>query len=135
MRQAGQEAAQKAKDGKKKPVETFHGVGEAEPVKGLDKSEVVPPPITVLDPPPEKQTVEMTTILQSPTSSAWRRAPEVDGRPTISPSSTAWKPTDTDLPILMHRGSSLSQASAEEIKQIEEDAAIPEEDEDELEDD
>ena len=142
MRQAGQEAAQKAKDGKKKPVETFDGVGEAEPVKkDLDKSAVIPPPITILYPPPDTHTVEVTTILQSPTSSAWRRAPEMDGRPAISrgseekleslqsPNSTAWRPTHTDLPVLTHRGSSVSQASAEEIKQVEQDETIPEEDE------
>lgn len=145
MRQAGQEAAQKAKDGKKKPVETFDGVGEAEPVKkDLDNPTVIPAPISVLHPPPEKHTIEGATILQSPTSSAWRRAPGRDGKRGISrgteekpdslqsPNSTAWRPTDTDLPVLTHRGSSVSQASAEEIKQVEQDETIPEEDEDAL---
>ena len=82
MRQAGQEAAQKANDSKTKPVETFDGVGEAEPIKkDLEKPSVVPPPITVLHPPTENHTIETTSLLQSPTSSAWRQVPEVDSKP------------------------------------------------------
>jgi len=138
MRQAGQEAAQKAKDSKKKAPETFDGVGEADPVEqALKKSAVVPPPIAVLDPP---HTVDSNTVLQSPSSSAWRRAPDgkihtprtsIDKIESLqSPNSTAWKPTDTDGPVLIHRGSSLSIASAEEIKQVEEEEKILEEDED-----
>jgi hypothetical protein len=98
MRQAGQEAAQKAKDSKKKPAETLEGVGEAEPTKESQKSAVKPPPITVLDLPPS---VESTAALQSPGSSAWRRAPggkfhspksSLDNLESLqSPNSTAWK--------------------------------------------
>ncbi|KUJ10998.1 uncharacterized protein LY89DRAFT_758673 [Mollisia scopiformis] len=43
LRQVGQEAAQKAKDNKKKPMETFSGVGKAEPAKD---EKAVPAPIT-----------------------------------------------------------------------------------------
>jgi hypothetical protein len=143
LRQAGQEAAQKAKDGKKKaPVETFDGVGEAEPVKkDLEKSATIPPPIAILDPLTAKNTTQMKATLQSPTSTAWRKAAP-DGnistarRRSIeilesmqSPNSTAWKPTDVDPPILTHRGSSISLASAEEIRQIEEECKIDEVDE------
>jgi len=141
MRQAGQEAAQKAKDSKKKPAETLEGVGEAEPTKESQKSAVKPPPITVLDLPPS---VESTAALQSPGSSAWRRAPggkfhspksSLDNLESLqSPNSTAWKPTDTDAPVLVHRGSTISEASEECIKQVEEDEKILEEDEDAEED-
>ncbi|RDL38329.1 uncharacterized protein BP5553_02669 [Venustampulla echinocandica] len=148
LRQLGQEAAEKAKDIKKKAAETRSGVGKAEPAKEAEKS-ATPAPVTaaVSDPSTEKGPVNADTILQSPTSSAWRRAPESLSRPTTprylsdkleslqSPTSTAWKPTDIDRPILSHRGSSISLASAEEIKQVEQDQAIPEEDEEEDEED
>jgi hypothetical protein len=148
LRQAGQEAAQKAKDGKKKaPVETFDGVGEAEPAKkDLEKSATIPPPIAIPDPSTEKRTVQTKAALQSPTSTAWRKAAP-DGNITTarrrsieilesmqSPNSTAWKPTDVDPPILTHRGSSISLASAEEIRQIEEECKIDEVDEEDEED-
>lgn len=140
MRQAGQEAAQKAKDSKKKPAETLEGVGEADPVKD-SKSAVIPPPIAVHDPP---QSVEDKAALQSPGSSAWRSAPggkfhtpksSLDKVESLqSPNSTAWKPKDTNPPVLVHRGSSISEASEECIKKVEEDEKIVEEDEDSEED-
>jgi len=152
LRQAGQEAAQKAKDGKKKapPVETFDGLGEVEPVKkDLEKSATIPPPIAIVNPSTEKRTVETKTkaSLQSPTSTAWRKgAPDGNistaRRRSIeilesmqSPNSTAWKPTDIDPPILTHRGSSISLASAEEIRQVEEECKIDEVDEEDEEED
>lgn len=144
MRQAGQEAAQKAKEAKKKATETFTGIGEAEPDKRdveKVKSAAIPPSISLIQPLSDQHNIVTPTILQSPTSTAWKLTPEsshthsVDEKDKLqrasfqSPTSTAWKPTDTDPPILMHRGSSVSSASAECIKQIEEDEAIPEEDE------
>jgi hypothetical protein len=42
--------------------------------------------------------------------------------------------TDTDAPVLVHRGSTISEASEECIKQVEEDEKILEEDEDAEED-
>jgi hypothetical protein len=144
MRQAGQEAAQKAKDAKKKVTETFTGVGEAEPErKDVEKvkSAAVPLSISLTQPLSDRHNIVTPTILQSPTSTAWKRTPESSHTHSAdetgklqrasfqSPTSTAWKPTDTDPPILMHRGSSVSSASAECIKQIEEDETIPEEDE------
>jgi hypothetical protein len=42
-----------------------------------------------------------------------------------------WKPTDVDPPVLHHRGSSIEVADKEEIRQIEEECAIKEEDEEE----
>jgi hypothetical protein len=141
MRQAGQEAAQKAKDSKKKPVEALEGIGEADPVKESQKSAVIPPPIAVLGPP---HSVESTAALQSPGSSAWRSAPggkfhtpksSLDKLESLqSPNSTAWKPTDIDAPVLVHRGSTISEASEECITRVEEDETIVEEDEDAEED-
>jgi len=129
LRQAGQEAAQKAKDNKKKvSVETFDGLGEAEP----PKEKTIPAPITVQT----QLLIEAPTLMQSPTSTTWRRAPGSESKvpqhsinkleSLQSPNSTAWKPTDTDPPVLTHRGS-----SAEGIKQVEEGCAAKEEDEEE----
>jgi hypothetical protein len=65
LRQAGAEAAQKAKDSKKKaPVETFDGVGEAEPPK--------PAPIEV---PTITNKIETLTIMQEPSTGTWSRGP------------------------------------------------------------
>jgi len=142
MHQVGQEAAQKAKDAKKKVVETLSGTGEAETAKKETDRPVAEPAITTGAQSPDTHSVETTTLLQSPTSTAWKREPETHGSSTPpphsiealeslqSPTSTTWKPVDTDLPILSHRGSNVSQASAEEIKRIEEEEAIPEVDED-----
>ena len=150
MRQAGQEAAQKAKDAKKKATETFTGVGEAEPEK-KDVENVgtksVPSSISLSQPLSPKHNIITPTILQSPTSTAWKSAPDSIPTPAYSademgklqkaslqsPNSTTWKPTDTNPPIMMHRGSSVSSASAECIKQIEDDETIPEEDEEDSE--
>lgn len=142
MKQAGEEAAQKAKDSKKKAPETLEGVGEADPVEEAPKKpEATLPPLAVLDPP---HNVSSNTVLQSPTSSAWRSDPSKSFHTPKSslsklesmqsPTSTAWKPSDTDGPVLMHRGSTISMASDEEIKQVEEDEKIMEEDEDAVED-
>lgn len=150
MRQAGQEAAQKAKDAKKKVTETFTGLGEAEPEKEdveKDKAAAIPPAISLTQPLPDKRNIVTPTVLQSPTSTAWKRVPgssstfaysademeKLQRGSLQSPNSTSWKPTNTDPPILMHRGSSVSSASKECIKQIEEECAIPEEDEEDSE--
>jgi hypothetical protein len=140
MRQAGQEAAQKAKEGKKKATETFVGVGKAEPEPEKKEDKITPPPI-VVEP---QHTIETTTLLQSPTSTAWKQeihAKAETPRPTVkkleslqSPTTTAWKLADTDLPITTYRGSNVEEVSAECIKQVEEDEMIPEEDEDAVED-
>lgn len=135
LRQVGQEAAQKAKDNKKKPVKTFSGVGTAEPPK---EEKAVPAPISTDS--SEKHTLDTVSSLQSPNSTAWKTAPSslaVSMPPPSmgkfeslqSPNSTMWKSADVDPPILTHRGSTISMASDEEIKQIEEEEAIPEESE------
>jgi hypothetical protein len=143
MRQAGEEAAQKAKDAKKKTMEVFAGKGEATATtKESDRSAAIPPPILVNK---EVSTRGSTAVapatMQSPTTTAWKSRPSAPHRqstfghtfmdPMQSPNSTAWKSTDIDPPITMHRGSSISVASAEEIRAIEKEQAIEEEDEDE----
>ncbi len=134
LRQVGQEAAQKAKDNKKKPMETFSGVGKAEPAE--EKS--VPTPISVDS--SDKHAAGDMASLQSPNSTAWKNAPtsmvvpphSVDNLESLqSPNSTTWKPTDTNPPILTHRGSTISNVSEEEIKQVEDEETIPEESEEE----
>jgi len=157
LREIGQQAAQKAKEGKKKAVETFSGVGQAEvpkeskeskePEAAKEAEKAKPASIAV----PEKvetatntHTVESLESLQSPTSTAWKGTADKKHTPQNSidrvesiqsPTSTAWKPTDVNPPILTHRGSSVSEASAEEIKKIEEEEKISEEDEEDEEDD
>ena len=84
--------------------------------------------------------IETTTLLQSPTSTAWNQEIQTKAEtPTHgvekleslqSPTTTAWKPVDTHLPVTTHRGSSVAAVSAECIKQVEEDEMIPEEEED-----
>lgn len=147
MRQAGQEAAQKAKDAKKKAAEVFAGKGEAEPAtKEPGRSATIPPPILVhKDVPTHDSTTATPASMQSPTSTAWKNKPSAPGRqsslshaflnPMQSPNSTAWKSTDIDPPITMHRGGSISVASAEEISAIEKSQAIEEEDEETNEED
>jgi hypothetical protein len=139
MQQAGQEAAQKAKDSKK-PVKTFDGTGEAPPAKDVENAAVLPA-TTTSEPTSEGHTIDTVTFMQCPNTSAWNRAPKsvapiITTRHSIdkleslqSPNSTAWRPTDINAPVLTHRGSDVSQASVEEIRQIEEDATIPEEEE------
>lgn len=130
LRQAGKEAAQKAKDSKKAPVKTYDGVGEAEPTT----AEVVTPLFL--------NTVSKLTLVQDPATTTWSRA----SKPSLptqhdfskleslqSPTSTAWKPMDVEPPILTHRGSSVSAATAEEIKKVEEECTIKEEDEEAVE--
>ena len=141
MRQASQEAARKAKDAKKKGMEVLVGKGEAAPaMKEPDRSVTIPPPILVhKDVPTHNTTTATPASMQSPTSTAWKSKPSVPSRqsslshafmdPMQSPNSTAWKSTDIDPPITMHRGSSISIASAEEIRAIEKSQAIEEEDE------
>ncbi|TVY88236.1 Uncharacterized protein LAWI1_G005756 [Lachnellula willkommii] len=137
LRQAGQEAAQKAKDNKKTPpIETFDGVGEAEPPKKEEKA--IPAPITV---PEAQHAIETPTLMQSPTSTTWRRAPgsgfELQTpRHSISklesmqsPNSTSWKPTDVHPLVLTHPSS-----NAEDIKQVKEKSATKEEEDEDSED-
>ena len=137
MRQAGQEAAQKAKETKLTATQTFVGVGKAEPKPERKEEKSTPPAIET------QHNIDTTTLLQSPTSTAWKREihakvetprHDIESLESLqSPTSTAWKPVDTDLPIKTYRGSNVEEVSAECIKQVEKDAMIPEEDEDAVE--
>lgn len=139
MRQLGEEAARKAKDGMRKGsrvTETFSGKGKAEPdeKKSLDKSAAVPPPISV-ESSTEQHTIDTPTLLQSPTSSAWKN--DARAIPTTaqhsfdkteslqSPNSTTWKS------IAEHGGPLKPDAPGEEAKDSKEDEASPEEEEEE----
>jgi len=152
MRQLGEEAAKKAKDSKNNVVETFDGTGKAEPAKAmtkdLDHSAAIPPPSLVIEAPStsKQSAVETTSAMQSPTSTSWSRVtPEPQSRSSSeassivemresmqSPTSTAWKSSDSlrNPVITEHRGSVVSAASPEEIKELEKSEAIAEEDED-----
>ncbi|TGO12481.1 hypothetical protein BTUL_0088g00580 [Botrytis tulipae] len=70
LRQATQEAAQKAKDLKKKATETLVGATKSEPEKA-SKPAIVPT-ATIPD---ERHTFETITILQNPDNSTWSAAP------------------------------------------------------------
>lgn len=151
MRQAGAEAAQIAKEGKKK-VEVLVGVGNAtEPTeketegeiekKTSEKSGTIPPPIKTDTP----HTVESISVMQSPNSTAWKQElepissvakPDSEKLASMqSPTSTAWKPAETYAPITTHSGSSVENVSKECIKKIEDEQTIAEEDEDDDDDD
>ena len=144
MRQAGQEAAQKAKDAMK-TVATFTGVGKAEPAKEEKSVKLAPGHIDIE---PRPQMVEAITRMQDPTSSAWSqvvgKAASVnttlghkESECMQSPTSTAWRPVESaplkqyDEPMLIHRGSEISLVSAECIKKVEDEEMIPEEEEEE----
>ncbi|KAG9241539.1 hypothetical protein BJ878DRAFT_223804 [Calycina marina] len=155
MRQVGEQAAQIAKEGKKK-VDSLVGVGTAElgstakgpEVDGVkkdgEKSAAVPAPIKIDAP----NTIETTAAMQIPTSTAWKQ--DVTPISVVqesatngltekfasmqSPTSTAWKPAETTIPAT-YRGSSIATASDECIKKVEDEQIIPEEDEDDDDDD
>lgn len=145
MRQMGEEAAQKAKDMKKKTIEVLVGTGKGEAVaqtasKDTKDSATTPSPLTSTEASASiPKTVEHITILQDPETSAWNKVPgekpsrthcELNEWKSLqSPTSTAWNPTDVYPPIRTHRGSEVSIASIEEIRAIEEEEAIREEDE------
>ena len=148
MRQAGAEAAQIAKQGKKK-VEALVGVGTApEPTKeedkikkDVEKSTTTPSPIKTNTP----HTIETKTTMQSPTSTAWKQVihpvsvvaeHETEKFASMqSPTSTAWKPVEANPLISTYRGSSVENVSKECIKKVEDAQTIAEEEEEEDDDD
>lgn len=139
MRQMGEEAAQRAKDMKKKTLqgkpEIFVGSGTGEAAaKDVKESVTTETP----------QVVEPITILQNPKTSAWNVSP--GSTPPVSqlalnemkslqsPTSTAWKVADVSLPIAKGGESEASTASAEKAKPVEKKEVTVEEDDDEDED-
>jgi hypothetical protein len=139
MRQMGEEAAQKAKDMKKKTQkkpEVFAGSGKAEAAaKDTKETETAETPSSV------PQNVEPITTLQNSETSAWNLAP--GHTPPVShhalnelkslqsPTSTAWKPADITLPTTESEKSETSTASAEKVKPVEKKETAAEEDGDE----
>lgn len=136
LRQVGQEAAQKAKDVKKKGLEAISSAGKpesaAEKKEGTSKTEAekgTPTPILV-DTPKKELAIEDTALMQSPTSTAWKRAP---GGHIASMLAEDKSESSAKSIASMQQGSEVSQASKEEIKQVEEDCKIVEENKDAVE--
>ena len=75
--------------------------------------------------------VESTAAgLQSPTTGAWKGGAGGDDdilQTLQSPTSATWKPSDVDAPVTSFSGALVASASAEEIKSVEKEEAIPEE--------
>lgn len=131
----GEEAAQRAKDMKKKTLkvksEVFVGSGTGEAVaKDTKESAATEIP----------QTVEPITILQDPKTSAWNVSPASTApvsqhalnemKSLQSPTSTAWKVVDVSLPIAKSGESEASVASAEKTKPVEKNEVTEDDDED-----
>lgn len=139
MRQMGEEAAQRAKDMKKKTLkakpEVFVGSGTGEAIAKDTKESAATEMV---------QTVEPITILQDPKTSAWNVSPAStppvsqhalnEMKSLQSPTSTAWKVVDVSLPIAKSGESEASTTSTEKAKPVEQKEAT-EDDEDEDEDD
>ena len=160
MRQAGEQAAQTAKDMKTTVIKTLD-------TKGAAPQKEAPTETATFIPRPPSVLIDAPTVMQSFVSSAWDQAPGATPEATTSvsaasvsavsenaekivtresedmemgesmqsPTTSAWKSVPPreeqpfDLPVTQHRGSEVSVASAEEIKNIEASEAIKEEDE------
>lgn len=113
LRQVGQEAAQKAKDNKKAAVQTYLGVGKAEPVKE-EKEKSTPAPISTAA--TDKNTVDSLSSLQSPNSTAWKTAPTSMATalspPGIDKLDSLRTPNSTSS-MMTNRGSTISDLSEE----------------------
>jgi hypothetical protein len=86
------------------------------------------------------QAPQLGQSMQSPTSTAWKAPVSkfTEGGGLQSPGTGAWHPytaTDVNPPITQHRGSDVEEASAEEIKKVEDCLVIQEEDEPEEDED
>lgn len=136
MRQAGQEAAQKAKEAMK-TVKTLTGVGTAAKTQDVAKTETQKPAHISIESTSGAPQIDSITLMQDATSGAWSVilgavSPIVTGGETVeslqSPTSTAWK-TGQTYGLTTHRGSPLATVSSDCIKQIEAEQAIPEENE------
>lgn len=151
MRGIGEEAAQKAKDQKKKATEAILEKWQAEAAakkhntdQEAEEPASIPSPITPHKDVSTTSKQDTSVSMQSPNTTAWKNTPATSEtqyaqthpfiEPMQSPSSTAWKSTDVDPPITTHRGSTVSIAPPEEIKKIEQSQAIKEEDEEDEED-
>ncbi|RAL66484.1 hypothetical protein DID88_006174 [Monilinia fructigena] len=136
LRQATQDAAQKAKDLKKKATEALVNTTKSAPKKTPE-----PVIIPIVATPNERHTFKTITILQNPDNSTWSSEPYStssvfygESTPKLesvqSPTSSAWRPKHIDSSILMHQSSPVSSGSAEEIKQMKDEETIPKGNED-----
>ncbi|ETS87593.1 hypothetical protein PFICI_01421 [Pestalotiopsis fici W106-1] len=138
--QAAQKAEQKAQKAKQARLESLrakvHGAKEAREKEAAAaaaaaKDGTGEDALTVSTS-PSAEAPAGAAALQSPTSGAWKSsgAPQEDSLRNVlqSPTSGTWKAGDTivDLPVREHRGSSIVEASKEEIAAIEKAGAIPE---------
>jgi hypothetical protein len=143
MRGLGEEAAQKAKELKKKATEVVEAVlpaakAESEKAPETPKKETGSKAVKVEDVSKVVTTpVEAITYFQDPHTSAWSFTPGEDAahltdhslsllRSLQSPTSARWHPVDVNPPIRKHRGSEVSLASMEEIRKIEQSLTISE---------
>ncbi|KFY53703.1 hypothetical protein V496_07391 [Pseudogymnoascus sp. VKM F-4515 (FW-2607)] len=140
MRQMGEEAAQRAKDMKKKTLkakpEVFVGSGTGEAIAKDTKESAATETV---------QTVEPITILQDPKTSAWNVSPAStppvsqhalnEMKSLQSPTSTAWKVVDVSLPIAKSGESEASTTSAENAKHVEKKEVTEDDDEDDEDED
>lgn len=130
MRGIGEEAAQKAKEVKNKGVQVLSGSGKADETKqALDKSATLPPPVTVAEPlSSHARAILATAPLQSPTKTSWTRTSFLDELPVTAFRSETGSGLASPT-VGLERSNSISEASPEEIKEIEEEETIKEEDE------
>jgi len=130
MRQAGEEAAKKAGDMKKSnatPSRAEPAEVSSETLQKLDNSAPIPPPSGTTDAP----------SFIAPETGNWSSKSKEDNIPVTSESTAASSASSLQVETLdmpqaakfKHRGSNVSSASAEEIRDIEQRMAIAEEDE------
>lgn len=121
MRQAGEEAAKKAGDRKQQDAGSAHAAeSRSETLQKLDRSAPVPPPSGTTD------AADATT--PEPASSSAK----AKGSESAAASTSSVEGDGLDVPrgpVVKHRGSNVSSASAEEIRSVERSLAITEEDE------
>jgi len=123
MRQAGEEAARKADD--RKQQDTASGksceIG-SETLQKLDHSAPIPPPSGTTD-------ASSAITPGSAEASAKSKSMGVESAASSTSSVNSDAMDVPKAPVLKHRGSNVSSASAEEIRSVEQSLAITEEDE------
>lgn len=121
MRQAGEEAAKKAGDRKAQNTTSSKTTAiTSETLQKLDNSAPIPPPSGTVDAPiPITPEPAKSSLKLKAGESAVSSTSSVDAQGLDVPRG----------PTLMHRGSNVSSASAEEIRSVEQSQAITEEDE------
>ncbi|KAI9730170.1 MAG: hypothetical protein M1818_008264 [Claussenomyces sp. TS43310] len=137
MRGIGEEAAQKAKEAQRRAMHVLSGAGQArESEQAAHPPNTVPAPLTVTKAASTRaHTMIATAPLQSPTTSSWSRPSFLDEEEVSSPLPLPGSSNTVPLTAAVHRSSSVSQASAKEIRKVEGNQAIKEEVEEDADDD